>query len=366
MLAKANNSAISPEETINHLRVLAWPASQNRHSNPYNDLLVSGMEAYGISVTEFSVWAAFRGRYDVWHLHWPEVALNDKTYLIALARAVALLMLVMLSRLRRKAVVWTIHNDGSHEQSHPRLERLFFRCFVRLLTGYILLSAATREGAFAKWPRLKRLRGYVVPLGHFQDVYHTKMAHSEARAKIGISLDTRVVLFVGAVREYKNLPRLVQCFVQMADPDTTLVIAGHARTPELKRALQQLTAPHSNIVLNLSLLSSEDVAMYLQACNLVVLPYTRILNSASVLLALSCARPVLVPNEPTLRELASECGDEWVRTYDGELSDSDLRSALLWSAKTSRATAPDLSARDWPGLRARTAEAYRAIHSGAI
>jgi beta-1,4-mannosyltransferase len=61
-------------------------------------------------------------------------------------------------------------------------------------------------------------------------------------------------------------------------------------------------------------LTDEEVVTWASACDLFALPYTRILNSGSMLLAASLGVPCVVPGEP---HLIAEYGDEeWVEFFD--------------------------------------------------
>src|SRR4051812_16594071 len=102
-------------------RVLAWPAFKPETGNPYSALLAGALERRGASVDEFSPARALRGRYDVWHLHWPERAASR------LVRVLVFGALVLVARSRRTRVVWTVHNLDGHFSRHARLERGLMR-----------------------------------------------------------------------------------------------------------------------------------------------------------------------------------------------------------------------------------------------
>ena len=77
------------------------------------------------------------------------------------------------------------------------------------------------------------------------------------------------------------------------------------------------------------------------AAQLVVAPYSEVLNSGSALLALTHSRPILLPNRGAMTELQSVVGKDWVRIYEPPLMPETLSDALAW-AGFSRPSAPDL------------------------
>jgi beta-1,4-mannosyltransferase len=91
----------------------------------------------------------------------------------------------------------------------------------------------------------------------------------------------------------------------------------------------------------------------------VVLPFRDITNSCTALLALSFDRPVLVPALGAMAELQALVGDEWVRTYDDELTPDLLARALDWAVRRPPGV-PRLDALDWPEIARRTLSVYLA------
>ena len=106
-----------------------------------------------------------------------------------------------------------------------------------------------------------------------------------------------------------------------------------------------------------------EVARTVCAADLMVLPFSQILNSGSALLALSFNVPILVPAQGTLIELAELVGPEWVRTYPDTLTPEILADALQWAAQPRPTPAP-LDHFDWDSSGKATADFLRAIAQG--
>src|SRR5690606_21590296 len=121
--------------------------------------------------------------------------------------------------------------------------------------------------------------------------------------------------------------------------------------------LEALARGDARIRLHLRFIPDDEVPVFLSACDLVVLPFDSILNSGSVLLALSLDRPVLAPRLGALPEIQARVGEKWLRLYDGPLTSALLRDARQ---RTSRAgERPDLSAFDWAAIGRDTLAFYR-------
>jgi beta-1,4-mannosyltransferase len=345
------------------VRIIARPAFRNRHRNPYNWLLYSHVQALGVDVQEFSDAGALTRDDAVLHLHWPEARMAVESARSAVKQIVAQQHAIERARRLGIKIVWTAHNLSSHEQGHPWLEHLFWKAFIPRIHGFISLSAAGRASAIARYPRLGRIPGFVIPHGHYRDVYPNTISRAEARDRLGISHDATVLGFVGLIRSYKHVPQLLSTFRQLHDQDAVLLVAGRVMWPETVEGIRSTAGADPRIRLHLDFVPDDDIQIYLNAADLVVLPFREILNSGSALLALSFDRPVLVPRAGSIEDLRRETGDDWVRTYEGELSIDDLRGAVRWAQAPRKPLRPCLDRHSWSEIASRTVEAYRTLTS---
>ena len=92
-----------------------------------------------------------------------------------------------------------------------------------------------------------------------------------------------------------------------------------------------------------------------------MLPCRAITNSGAALLALSAQRPVLGPNMGSLPELQQLVGMDWVRLYDGLISQSHIVEAVTWMAAPRRAL--NMNPFSWPQIARETVGFYRSLKS---
>ena len=343
------------------VRVIARPAFSDS-SNPYCWLLYTHMMAAGgVLVEEYSWKGLLGGSHDICHLHWPELHLNQKNPALALRGSATALGLLRWARRRGTKIVWTIHNLHSHEQYYPRLEHWFWDGFLRLVDGHISLSHSGHDAALARFPRLARIPGFVVPHGHYREHGREQITRPAARARLGLEPHATVLSFVGQVRAYKNLPRLIECFRALEDRRLVLLIAGAPNSPELADRVRAAAAGDPRVRFELEWLAEERLHLYLSAADLVVLPYHEVLNSGTALLALSFDRPVLVPEVGSLAELQDVVSPTWLRTYTGELTPDHLRDAIRWGLDTPRSSQAPLETLRWDHIAGATLQAYRSL-----
>jgi beta-1,4-mannosyltransferase len=336
------------------LRVLAWPIDL---SNPYTAALYKDM-GEDVQIERFSVPKLAR-RHDVWHVHWPESLLNIRNSALSALKLRAFLSMVDLVRRRGGKLIWTIHNSESHEGAHPALEAAFWRSFIPRVDGVIGLSDRGLALAAERLPPLRRLPSAVIPHGHYRELYSP--CSVDARRALGISEEARVVLFFGEIRAYKNVNALISAFHRVRDPDAVLLIAGRPNSETLAENIRKAAAVDARVLARLTFIPDDRVSMYLEAADLVALPYRSILNSGSAILALSLNRPVLVPDLGAMQSLKEDFGSQWVRTFTPELDVADLSDAISWSMRP-RGSACEIPEKyEWRNIRSETVRFYRRV-----
>lgn len=326
--------------------------------NPYLRSLVESLEQRGIAVDNFSFGQALKQRYDVLHIHWPDLHLHARTSLRAVVKHLRLALLFAFLRWRNTRIVWTLHNLAPHERHLPVGEFLFPLWFPRMCTHVIALTKSGLAAALEKYPTLRNKHAAVIPHGHYRDSYATALPRSACRDRLGLKHQF-TILFFGNIRPYKNVPLLIEAFRRLPDQDVQLVIAGQPGRMMQTEQLQNLVADDPRIRLTLEFVADDQVPLYVGACDVVVLPFRSVLNSGTVFLGLSFNRAVLAPNMGALPEIQSHVGTRWLTLYDGELTTEHLAEAIA-ATRIGEQESADLSAFDWNAISQATAELYQA------
>lgn len=215
-------------------------------------------------------------------------------------------------------IVWTVHNTLSHESSAPLIEQTFRWVLSRLCSDIIVMSDYGQQEFARMYGRTKRV--HVVPHGNYIGAYPNQISRTKARQYLGIAPHQKVLLYFGQIKLYKGINHLLAAFNQLKDPEVVLLIAGLCREPELLREIKQAAQADPRILLRLEFIKDEDVQVYMNACDWVTLPYQKILNSGSALLALSFGRPVIVPQRGALTELITNGEQGFCYVHDRDLA----------------------------------------------
>lgn len=334
-----------PDITVLH--ALAKPDGKTR----YVDHMVESAPGE-LTVKTFSWSEAMFGRYDVFHIHWPENLLRSRSRGVTVPKRVLFLILMTRLRFSRRAVVRTIHNLAPHESGGPVEDGLLRLC-DEVTDGYVRLNPATEAPSGARVATILH--------GHYRDRPEYRGARTEVPSEDRL-------LYFGLIRPYKGVDDLLDAFVGLDSPDITLRIVGKPQDPELAEAIRDESKRHERITHRLEFVPDGDLGTEIARARVVVLPYREMHNSGSAILALSMARPVVVPSTPANRELRDEVGSEWVYLYDAPALDTEtLRSVLerVSADDASRATEPDLSGRDWSAVGEGHYAFYRSLLAGS-
>ncbi|NMF87004.1 glycosyltransferase [Aromatoleum petrolei] len=319
---------------------------QQADDNPYVKQVVAAVSAHA-EVAWFSWRTALFGRYDVLHVHWPEFLLRAPERSRGLQYAL-FLALIARTALSRRPIVRTLHNLEPHEGAN-RVERFLLELLDRHTRMWIRLNPVTAERA----PQTATILH-----GHYRDWF--------ARFDVPDSVPGRLLYF-GLIRPYKGVETLLDAFLGL-DPDLVpeaeLRIVGHASSAALRDRIVDACNADARVGALLSYVDDGTLATEIGQAELVVLPFRRMLNSGSLLLALSLNRPVLVPRNEANEALAEEVGPGWVYLYDGEL-DGDVLLGALWQVRNvPRTPMPDFSRREWADAGDRHYRAYLAALRG--
>lgn len=133
----------------------------------------------------------------------------------------------------------------------------------------------------------------------------------DARSLLGLPLDSRIILFFGAIAPYKGLDVLLEAFATLCrtDPNVRLVIAGEPLEDfgPYRRQIEVLGLA-DRILQDLRYLAFDEFARYFLAADLVALPYRRISQSGILQLAYGFGRPVVVSDVGGMGEAVFEDG----------------------------------------------------------
>lgn len=142
------------------------------------------------------------------------------------------------------------------------------------------------------------------------------MTKAQARERLGLSMDEKVLLFFGFVRPYKGLKHLIAAMPKIKERlgNVKLLIVGEFGSAEDKEGyISQikhlaLSSPglEADVIINDGYTPDREVEKYFAACDMVVLPYESATQSGIVQIAYGFGKPVTVTNVGGLPDVVSD------------------------------------------------------------
>lgn len=314
------------------LRVLEVLDAENIRLNPFIAQMITSLEDAGVEVRYWSLSAALAKNLDVVHVHWPERLYRGSTKTRCLAKVLLLAAILILWKIRRIPIIWTVHNLTPHEGLN-RIEKTADYLFRRSVTLAVYLNDYEDDV-----PGLnKRAKRAVIKHGDYVE-WMAEYPQMSSRPN-------QICLF-GNLRPYKGIESLIQVGKSLPQ-EYTLLIAGKPHESSYGQSLRRLIGLDRRIILDDQFQSDADLVTAITSSVLTVLPYRNFYNSGAVFLSLSLNRPVLVPKNPHTELLQQEFGSEWISLYTGELTENDVKEAAVNSSQIDKRTVPDFTERQW-------------------
>lgn len=280
---------------IRDMKVIGFPASGFGYINCF----YAALRAAGVSVVE----GVYSGRWllkntrsnDVVHFHWPSFAYSTPSGLQSLRGAIQYIAIILLLRMRGVKIAWTVHNLYPHTKNKVLFLDYFVRkCLVKLC-NVIGVHGSTAEKKVIEEFSVSREKICQVVHGHWCDYYTNTISKERARHQLNIDPNAIVYLFFGEWMEYKNVLYLINTFIKNKKDNEELWLVGECRDNDYKKAVYSLAAQCSTIRLVERYVADDEIQIYMNASDWVVLPYKKIFTSGAAMLALSFGRPVIAP-----------------------------------------------------------------------
>jgi beta-1,4-mannosyltransferase len=347
------------------IRVLAFPAYKNKNSNPYNYLLYTGIEAFNVDVKEFSFMSCLLLRYDVIHIHWPETYLNSNYRIKNIFYSMALLFALFTAKVFSKKIIWTAHNLKPHHIKYKLLNTVFWKCYLRLVSGVVSLSKSNEKNFFNKFKALNTLPSVHIHHGLYKGFYPDHISQEQARSRLSLDNHSNVSLFIGQVKRYKNVEVLINLFNHSSHlKHSILIIAGKFESEIYFQEINAMAQPNKNIIIHNKFIPDTELQYYFRAADLCIFPFKDIFNSGSVLLSVSFDTPVLVPHSPNFEEYSLLLNNGLISTYTDQIRPEDIHTVLNDTSSQRnlyRDKNLDCEAISWPILQSKLAEFYKQV-----
>ena len=202
-------------------------------------------------------------------------------------------------------IICIADNVSPHEKRPG--DKMFTTYFIQPVDAFITMSEKVLADlkVFAKNKPAK-----LVPHPLY-DNFGTIISKKEARKKLGIPEEDKVILFFGFIRKYKGLDILLNAFKQVIQEQNIknlkLLIAGEFYEDE-KNYEELLNDPQikDHLILHTQFIPNSEVKYYLCAADCVIQPYRNATQSGVTPLSYHFEKPMIVTNVGGLPSMVAD------------------------------------------------------------
>lgn len=220
-------------------------------------------------------------------------------------------LLLLYYKLVGKRLVLTAHNvnAGVRDRKNTWLNRLTLRVQYRL-TDHIFVHTEKMKSELISAFGVSQHRVTVIPFGINNAVPNTSLTSLEARRRLGLRDEDKVILFFGRIRPYKGLDYLIAAFQQLLKQrgDCRLLVAGRLdmeNSAEYAKSICDSVSKEvadGKVFLRTEFIPDAETEVYFKAADILVLPYRHIYQSGVLFLSHSFGLPVLASDVGSLKD----------------------------------------------------------------
>jgi len=245
------------------------------------------------------------------HFHWlhKHTGFNLQKKLNFFFKLVIFLIDFHLTRyLLKKKIIWTVHNLYSHEFYHPFLERIINKYFAQKVNA-IIAHCNTAKRIIKQEYNITKSKIFVISHGNYLNNYVNIISKNEARKKLSLRDKDIVFLYFGRIRPYKEVNELISTFNKFkGSNDIKLLVAGRPLNDMIKKNLLKLSNNNPNIICKFEFIPDNQIQVYMNSSDIVVIPYREILTSGAAILAMTFEKPIIAPYLGCIVDILDENG----------------------------------------------------------
>lgn len=247
---------------------------------------------------------------DILHLHWHHPFLVTDNKYLSIIKSVGFICQLLPLRLMGVKMVWTIHNITGHKRNSEPTELFFSKYLAKICDRLIVHCSSAKQEAMRRYCT-DGSSIMVIQHGNYIGQYENTIKRSDARNKLCIKDDDIVFLYFGQIRQYKGISELLNTF-EMLNSDTSdnvkLLVVGKSYDDEIT---EQISNSHNNnekIMPIIEFIRDDDIQLYMNAADIIVLPYKDILTSGTAVLAMSFGKPIIAPMTGCITDILDDKG----------------------------------------------------------
>ena len=282
--------------------------------NPYKELLSKHLTLKGAIVNEY-LWSTFfinkvisNGKVDILHLHTLHPFLLGKNWLTKALKLLFFVSQIIILRILGTKTVWTVHEWSDKLSKGNNNFSITFAAIAVNCFSAVIVHCQTTKQEISELLKLRPEKVFVIPHGNYIQYYDNKITTSEARKNLNLSQEHLVFVLFGNIYRYKGVIEAIEAFKMFNCDRASLIIAGKISESGLKTEIDTAIGTNQNIILVSERILDDEVQIYLNAADCILLPYTVYTTSGVAILGMSFGKACIAPQTGFFKDVINEQG----------------------------------------------------------
>lgn len=246
------------------------------------------------------------GDYDIIHLQWPEALFNWKENV---GQKDLHDLVECLNYWKGKAkLLITRHNASPYLHNNKFYEEIYEEIFKAVSTIIHLDNYSV--GEFSRHYPDVQVQHVVIPIGAYTN-YPNVLSKTEARKKLRISDKKFVILVFGSIRTEEEKILILESFDLIKIKNKILLVSRWPYYPERWKRWKEYVQHYwsSKYHIKSHEVADNDVQIYLNASDILLIPRRKALNSSMLTLGVTFGKTVVGPNIGSIGEILNRIGN---------------------------------------------------------
>lgn len=208
-----------------------------------------------------------------------------------------------------KKLVFTAHNvDDRERDGNNNLVNTLTLKFHYKIVDHIFVHTQQMKAQLIDSFRIDKSKVTVIPFGINNTVPKSELDELQARKKLDLCVNDKVILFFGNIAPYKGLDSLISALALLKEKNIRpkLIIAGRIKNCETYwNNIQKIIEQHNlgpYIVKRIEFIPDSEIEIYFKSADALILPYKFIYQSGVLFLSYYFGLPAIATDVGSIKE----------------------------------------------------------------
>ncbi|MGD1920448.1 MAG: glycosyltransferase family 4 protein [Pleurocapsa sp.] len=274
--------------------------------NPYQELLIKSFESENIKVNSviaklFFLPTILQQKPNIVHIQFLQYFLASRNTIYGWLKFALFITQIVCLRCLGTKTVWTVHEweDKVSKKGSHNISPLKCRIIGKVLAGIVTHCDSSNAQIVQELQldRTNKTKVFTIPHANYIGAYTNNISREDARRQLGIALEESVLLYFGSIHRNKGVIEAIAAFQKIDKPSIKFIVAGKPSVP-IRASILELAADCPNLMFidPPEHIPDDEVQLYMNASDVVVLPYKVFATSGVALLAMSFKKACIAPN----------------------------------------------------------------------